>query len=155
MAPNELIARHCLSCHSRKVADKSPISRSVPLDLRDDVIKLSVPKNLTPVPREILTTSTHTHAIALGTLALATMALGLATSFPRRLVAGALLCIGAGLLADLGGQWIANVWNIGSASPRLGKAGVFVMLGGGGLFSLATAGVLVGALIDLCLPRRE
>ncbi|MCC6952352.1 MAG: hypothetical protein IT433_13025 [Phycisphaerales bacterium] len=155
MAPNELIAKHCLSCHSAKVADTHPIAKTYPLDRRDDVLRLSVAKNLTPVPTEILVTSTHTHALSLGTLAVATIALGLATSWPRRLMGALALGIGLGLLADLGGQWIAHTWDYASTKDSLGRAGVYMVFAGGGLYGLASAAALLLVLVDLCLPSRR
>ncbi len=143
MAPNELIAKHCLSCHSAKIAEQHPIAKAYPLDRRDDVLRLSVAKNLTPVSTPILVTSTHTHALSLGTLAIATIALALATSWPRRLVSLAVLLIGAGLLIDLGGQWAARKY----------AWGVYLLIAGGSVYGGASVVALLGVLVDLCLPR--
>lgn len=145
MAPNELIAKNCLSCHSAKSADAGPIARSIPLDRRDDVLRLALPKNLTPVSTEILVTSTHTHALSLGTLAVVTMALVLATSWPRRLVGVAAMLIGGGLLVDLGGQWAARQY----------AWGVYLLIAGGSVYGGASAISLLAVLADLCATRRR
>jgi len=145
MAPNELIAKHCNSCHSAKVADTHPIAKAYPLDRREDVLRLALPKNLTPVSREILATSTHTHALSLGTLAIVTIALVLATSWPRKLVSLATLLIGGGLLVDLGGQWAAREY----------AWGVYLLIGGGSMYGGASVLALLAVLIDLCLPSRN
>jgi len=144
MAPNELIAANCNSCHARAVADTHAIAKTVPLDRRDDVLRLALPKNLTPVSTEILITSTHTHALSLGTLAVVTIALVLATGWPRRLVSLAAFLIGAGLLVDLGGQWAARQY----------AWGVYLLIGGGSVYGGASVLALLAVLVDLCLPRR-
>ncbi len=153
MAPNELIAKNCLSCHSAKVADTSPIAKTIPLDRRDDVLRLALPKNLTPVPTEILVTSTHTHALSLGTLAVVTIALVLATSWPRRLTGALVLAVGAGLLLDLGGQWIAHTWDANSAREPFGRAGIYMVLAGGAVYGIGSTLALLSVLIDLFMPR--
>ena len=143
MAPNELIAKNCLQCHSRKVANTNPIGKSIPLDSREDALRLAQPKNLTPVSAQILTTSTHTHALALGSLSVVIIGLVVATSWSRRLVNLAAALIGAGLLIDFGGQWAAREY----------AWGVYLLIAGGAVFGGASVLSLLAVLGDLCMPR--
>lgn len=143
-APAELIGAACLSCHARRATAGDGIGERVPLEYWDDVAKLAQPKELAATPRAILVTTTHTHALALGTLSAIVGALLLATRFGklRELLAAA---IGVGLAADLASWWLVR----GSASW------LWLLIGGGALYAAATALALVLVFAELWLPRRD
>lgn len=143
-APAELIGAACLSCHARRATDGDAIGESVPLEYWDDVAKLAQPKELAPTPRAILVTSTHTHALALGTLAAVVGSLAWATRFGRlrELVIAAM---GVGLAADLASWWLV----------RESASWLWLLIGGGALYAASTALALVLVLAELWLPRRD
>lgn len=141
-APSEIIAARCVSCHGRQSAD--PAARAIPLEFFDDVKRVAFSRDVSPADVKVLAASTHTHAISLAVLSIVTGALLLGTRLPRSAVGAAVLVIGASLLADLGGWWLA----------RLGGGWVYVIAGGGTSYFVASAGALLAVLADLWWPRR-
>ncbi|MDX2149053.1 MAG: hypothetical protein SFZ23_16190 [Planctomycetota bacterium] len=143
-APAELIAANCLSCHSRKVADTNPIANKYPLDYFDDIKKIAFAKKLTPPSIEILTVSTHTHALALGSLSVVVAALALASGWSRRFMGLLIFASGFGLLLDLGSWWLA----------RQSAVFVYGIIVGGGMYSGSSLLLLGAVLLDLFLPAK-
>jgi len=139
-APAEILANACTSCHSRNSDD--PIGELVPLDYWDDVKRISFASTIEPVGTEILLASTHTHALALGTVTLLLMLLVMWTRFSAGLAPKVSALTGIALLADLSGWWLTR------SNPAL----VPVIVVGGALFALGA--VLLGILIlaELWLP---
>lgn len=139
-APAEIIRANCLSCHSRGSSDE--VAKRTPLEFWDDVKRLAYSKQLDPVPVSILVTSTHAHALGLGPLTVVTIALLLATRWPRRLVSLMALVMGAALMLDLGGWWAA----------REVSGAVFLVIGAGAVYLVTTSLALLAVLADLLLP---
>lgn len=141
MAPSELIASHCLSCHGPS-GDRS--SSPPPLVNWADVRRVAFTKEILPTPLPILVNSTHAHAL---TLAIVGMTLVVLLAFTRWAswltgTAGALL--GLGLLLDIGGWWLA----------RTSEPATMLIPAGGALLS---AGIVLAALLilaELWLPTR-
>jgi len=106
MAPAEIMARSCVSCHS----DGSGVAgaEETPLNYWEDVARLVSNKEIRPVPRDILITSLHTHAISIGLLVILVGLLAAATRFHSIVRAIPMLLGGAGALADLSGQVLAR-----------------------------------------------
>lgn len=144
-APAEVIARNCLDCHSRQATQGDGIGETMPLDYFDDVKSLAFSREIKPMPIKVLAASTHAHALSLGTLALVVAALALMTSWPRRLVHGAVCLTGIGLLLDLGSQWIT----------RMEASFIWVLVLSGALYNGLTAVVLCAVLVDLWLPAKQ
>lgn len=142
-SPAEVIDRACLQCHARKSDD--PAAAALPLEYWDDVEALAYSYEVAALPPEILVVTTHTHALALGTLGLVTALLVLATRFSRRLVGALVAACGLGLLLDLASWWLAR------DSAAL-VAGVVL---GGALLCASLALQLVLVLLDLWLPARD
>lgn len=140
-APAEVIQRACLACHARNAADG--IGRSVPLEYWDDVAKVVVARRIDAVPEEVLTTSTHTHALSMALMTLAVGALAFCTRWPRRLTGALAALTGLGLACDLAGWWLA----------RGDVAFVWFVVAGGSAWAAATVASLALALLDLWLPR--
>lgn len=146
--PLDLIAKNCLECHSRKSTATGPDAdraKAIPLDQWDDVKKIAVSKTLSPTPTRVLIISTHAHALALGTLGLVVSGLLLLSRLPRPVTSGLILLTGLGLVADIGGWWVA----------QKSMAGVYLLIVGGGVFNAFTGLALVLLLADLWLPRRR
>jgi hypothetical protein len=141
-APNEIIAKNCLSCHGKNVAATSPIAARVPLDYWGDIKKLAVSRKVEAVPLKVLTASTHTHALALGSLTFIAAGLMLGTRWARGLTGGLILVAGAGLLVDLACWWLAR------------ESAVFVygVVGAGAAFNGAVALMMVLTIVDLFRP---
>ncbi|TAJ17519.1 MAG: hypothetical protein EPO68_09410 [Planctomycetota bacterium] len=143
-APAELLGRSCLACHARRATDGDGIGERVPLEYWDDVAKLAQAQELAATPRAILVTTTHTHALALGTLAVIVGALAWATRFGklRELVIAAM---GIGLAADLASWWLV----------RESASWLWLLIGAGALYAASTALALVLVLAELWLPKRD
>ncbi|MBC7771881.1 MAG: hypothetical protein H7210_05260 [Pyrinomonadaceae bacterium] len=144
-APAEIISKNCLSCHSRKAPDTQAIAKKLPLDYLDDVKKIAFEKKIDPPPTQILTNSTHAHALSLGAMSLLLGMLLMATRWPTWLSGGLFLLAAAALLADISCWWIA----------RSEKPAVFVLIVAGGAYAGSTVITLVMLLADLWLPRRR
>jgi len=142
-APAEILAGSCLGCHARNADD--PIAASVPLDYWDDVKRIAFARTIEPVGTEVLLASTHTHALALGTVSALLILLASWTRFGRKLVPLVSAVMGCALLVDLAAWWLA----------RDSAALVPLIVAGGAAFALGA--VLLGVLIltDLWLPDRE
>lgn len=140
-APNEILARSCISCHSRASTDAK--ARAVPLEFLDDVRKVSVSRDVRPMSMEILVTTTHTHALSLGVVFLAGAALAVMSAWPRKLVGPIVGVTGAALLVDLAGWWVAR------SVPEV----VYALVAAGTLFLAGTSALYVMALAELWRPR--
>lgn len=139
-APGEIIARSCVSCHSRQSTDA--VAKKAPLEYWDDVAKVAFSKSLSPVPEEILVVSTHTHALTLAPLSVVIAGLMILTRLPRRLVSLAIFLSGAGLFLDLGAWWVS----------RFEPAAVYLVVGSGGVYMAVTVLMLLAVLADLFMP---
>jgi len=144
-APAEIIVFNCLDCHARRVAETHEIARSVPLDYWDDVSRLAFPLKIDPPPMEILIVTTHTHALSLATISIATMLLLLMTSWPRRLVGFLIGTTGIALLLDISSWWLA----------RLDATFVYLIVVAGGVYLLVTAVAQLAILGDLMMPKTK
>ncbi len=141
-APDAIIAANCVSCHASDSAD--PVARKLPLKFFDDVKRQAFAKNIQPTDVKILAASTHTHALALGTLSLIMGGLVMSTRFRRR--SGSLLLgvSGVALLVDLGAWWLARdnaIW-------------VNAILVAGPTYAIATGLTCLLVLAELWLPAR-
>jgi hypothetical protein len=141
-APNEIISRNCLSCHGKKASN--PIAKTVPLDYWDDVKKFAVSRKVEAVPLKVLTASTHTHALGLGSLTFIAAGLMLCTWWPRRLCNVLILLAGAGLLLDIGAWWLS----------RESAAFVYLVVGAGAAFNGSLALMMGLVLLDLFRPKK-
>jgi len=144
-APAELIAVHCLDCHSRQSSGEGAVGDQIPLDYFDDVKELAFSQKFEPVPVEVLAASTHAHALSLATLTLVVSALLWLTSWPRFLVSYAIAAMGLGLLGDIGGWWLAR---------ELPAANGLVALAGS-VYNGGTALVLFAIGFDLWRPLQK
>lgn len=144
LAPAEVIASDCLSCHSRQSTGEDAYPE-LPLDFYDDVVAVAISRDIRPVGVEVLAASTHTHAISLAVLALASCGLMLLTGWPRTLVNPIVLLMGFGLALDLSGWWIARV--NGGVVP--------LIVVGGFIFAAAVAVALLLVIADLWRPAQR
>lgn len=139
--PGAIIAANCVSCHAADASD--PVARKIPLKFFDDVKRQAFAKNIQPTDIKILAASTHTHALALGTLSLVLGALTIGTRFSRGL--GSLLVgvAGVALLVDIGAWWLA----------RDNQAWVSAILVAGPAYAISTGLSCLLVLADLWLPK--
>jgi hypothetical protein len=143
-APNEIIARACVSCHARNATQGDGIGKTIPLEFYDDAKKVAFSKRINPTDVKILAASTHTHALALGSLTIVMSGMLLLTRWPRALVGLLILLAGGSLFADLGSWWLAR-----------GTAGFVYLIAAAGTAYAATMALAGLAVIaDLWLPRR-
>jgi hypothetical protein len=143
-APAEILQASCLRCHSRKAVEGGGIGARVPLEYWDDVKQLAFARSIEPVPREILITSTHTHAPSLALITFAVLAMLHATRFRAGLRGALALAAGCGLVLDLAGWWLA----------RSSELWVAVLIGGGALWAASITASSLLVLLELWLPRR-
>ena len=143
-APAEILAINCLNCHSRQATLGDDVGQRIPLDYWSDVKDVSFSREINPTSVEILTTSTHTHALTMGAITVVICGLLLATSFPRRLVNGCIFLMGTGLLIDIGAQWLARPW----------EPAVWLILIGGGVYGVLASLAVLASILDMWLPRR-
>lgn len=140
-APAELIASACASCHSRRAGG---IGESVPLEYWDDVKALAFSRDVAPVPVEVLTASTHAHALALASMSAVIGMLSLATRW-RRAGSALLGVAGVALVTDFAAQWLAR-----------GAAGwAPVVAASGAAWAVSTGAALAVIAFDLWLPARR
>jgi hypothetical protein len=144
-APAEILSARCLACHSRQATQGDGVGERIPLDYWDDVEKVAFSREILPVDVEILTTSTHTHALGLATLSLVVAGMLLATGWPRRPAHALIALMGIGLAADLGGPWLARSW----------EGAIYLMVAGGGVFGTVMVLSLLAILVDLWRPMRK
>ncbi len=144
LAPAEIIATDCLSCHSRQSTGEDAYP-DLPLDYFDDVRAVAYSVDIRPVGLEVLAASTHTHAISLSVMALASSGLLLLTGWPRKLINPLILLTALGLAADLGGWWLARV------NPSV----VPMIVVGGAAFAGGVALSLLLVIADLWRPVKR
>jgi len=142
-APAEIIARTCLNCHTRQAGGENACPE-IPLEYFDDVMAISISREINPTSLEILTISTHTHALGLATLTIIVITLALHTRWPRHLVNTVVLLMGAALLTDLGAPWLTR-WQVDF---------VWLLLISGMIYGGLTGLTILAIIIDLWLPKR-
>lgn len=144
-APAELIAANCLSCHSRSA--NPPVdqiaAKQIPLDYWDDVQAIAYSRSVPPTPVNIVLMSMHAHAPAMATMSIAIAALALATAFPRRLIGVLIGLSGLALIADLASWLLAREF----------AGAIYVIVGAGAVYNLASGVMLLLILIELWRPR--
>ncbi len=138
LAPAEILASDCLSCHSRQSTGEDAYPE-LALDYFDDVRAVAFSRDIRPVGVEVLAASTHTHAISLAVLALVAGGLLLLTGWPRGLTNLLVLLMGVGLALDLSGWWVA----------RLSGAVVPLIVIGGFVFAASVGVSLLLVIADL------
>ena len=143
-APAEILARSCLSCHSRQATEGDESAKDIRLDYWDDVKAIAFSREINPPGIDILTISTHTHALSLATLSIVLAGLLLATSWPRPLVNGCILLLGLGLAADLSAWWLA----------RSMEGFIWMLIIGGGVYCAMTVLTSLAIIVDLWLPSK-
>lgn len=144
-APAEIIARECLSCHSRTASPPTEqrAALDLPLDYWDDVQAAAIAREAPATPRQIVIMSMHAHALTMGVMTIVAGALSLATAWPRGLSGGLIAIAGVGLLVDLAGWLLAPAW-----SPAIA-----MIVGGGAAYNIAFALLLLLVVVELWRPR--
>lgn len=107
-APSEIFQNSCMQCHSRKVADREPIAKTIPLDYWDDVKPIAFSKDIQPGSVKVLVASAHAHSLSLASLALLLAAALLMTRFPRGVSGLLIAAMGLGLLIDIACWFLAR-----------------------------------------------
>jgi len=142
-APAEILDRCCVRCHQAQATGEHACPE-IPLMFWPDIEAVAFSRDISPTSIEILTISTHTHALTLAALTLVTALLAMASGLPRRLTGIMLGLIGLALLADVAGQWLA----------RPLEPFVWAVVIGGSIYGILTSLLLVIIAIDLWLPGR-
>ncbi|HBF22647.1 MAG TPA: hypothetical protein DDW23_02410 [Planctomycetes bacterium] len=141
-SPAEILEMNCTRCHAKGASEGSGIGNTLPLEYWEDVRRAAFPKRLDPVPIEILTISTHAHALTLPLVALLAGVGLLLTRWSRRFQSQVFAAMGVGLFLDIAGWWFA----------RASEIGVLVLLAAGAAFGLAFVTALCAILADIWLP---
>lgn len=141
-APAEIIARNCISCHSRNSTDE--VAKKLPLEFLDDIRAVSVSRDIQPNSIEIVTASTHTHALSLATLSIALIFLLICTRFKGGAIGMIIFVNGFGLLADIAGWWLTR------SNPDFAK----LIIAGGALYFISSLLMLLLIVIDLWMPAK-
>jgi len=144
-APAEIIAKNCVGCHSRKAPEAQAAAKKLPLEYLDDVKKVAFDKKIDPPSVQILTNSTHAHALSLGTMSIVLGLMLLATRWPRWLTGGVFVLMAVALLADLSCWWIA----------RREAPAVYVLIVAGGAYAAGTVLTLLLLFLDMWVPARR
>lgn len=104
--PADLMDESCVICHSRHAPEER---RAEPfLEYLDDVRAVAFSREISPSDPKVLLASTHTHAIALGTVTVSMVLLLYATAWGAALKAALALLASAGLAIDLAAWWLAR-----------------------------------------------
>lgn len=144
LTPMELLERNCVSCHAPgSTAEGAHPAVNLRAAEFGAIRPLTVSREIKPVDMRILALSTHVHAMSLALVGMVMGGLMLATRMPRLLTHPVACVIGLGLLADIGGWWLARD-NVQFA---------MMIVAGGAAFSagITLAGVMV--VLDCWLPR--
>lgn len=144
LTPMELIERNCVSCHAPgATAEGAHPAVNLRAAEFGAIRPLTLSREIKPVDKRILALSTHVHALSLSLMGLVMGGLMLATRMPRLLTHPVACVIGLGLLADIGGWWLARD-NVQLA---------WLVVAGGAVFSggVTVAGLMV--VLDCWLPR--
>jgi hypothetical protein len=142
-APAEILAVNCVNCHARSSGYKK--AAAIPLEYWDDVERLSISREISPMDGSILLATTHTHALALATTALLLVLLLAQTRFHGGWTGLIGFVAALGLAIDISGWWLA----------RESAAFVPMILGGGALFGIGSALMMLTIFADVWLPRRS
>jgi len=143
LAPAEIIATSCISCHARKSTDQ--VASRLPLETWEDIRKVAFPTKVEPVPIKITAISTHTHALSLASMSLVLSLLAFMSRLPRSFVSLLTLAAGVGLTVDIASWWLA----------RLDPFFVNTIIAGGGIYSLSTTLLAILLILDLWFPKRS
>lgn len=142
-APQALIVDNCRSCHARSSTDEA--AKATPLETDNDIIKLSISRDITPNAESIVTASTHVHATTLAIVGFGVLMLSACTRWPRMLVGLLAGLLGVGLAADIAGWWLTRHY----------ENFAYMIVAGGAAFTAATVLLTLLIMLDLWLPRRK
>ncbi len=129
-APAEILDAHCVQCHGAESKDAK--AKALPLEYFDQVKRVAFSRKVQRTDDAILLASTHTHALALGSLLLVVLFLFTRLGYARMLTSLLSAIASLGLLVDLLSWWIAR--DVGGFVP--------VLVAGGAAFAIATAMML-------------
>lgn len=147
--PADIIAVSCLDCHARDATGNSAGEHAVPdmsLEYPEEVFALAESTRILPKDTAIVVQSLHAHAPSMAVCTIALALLGGMTRFPRTLMGLTVFAAAAGLLADLVGQYMANV----SA-----REWVYAIVGGGFISGTGVTLLGVAVCIDAVIPRTK
>ncbi|MFN0058740.1 MAG: hypothetical protein ACKVX7_09825 [Planctomycetota bacterium] len=144
-APVEIVARNCLSCHTRRVIESGATNTRLALDSFDDVKRVAFSRVIRPTDTKVLVASAHAHTISMATLSLVVAFLMWCTRWPTRVRSATIGVTGVALLLDLASWWLA----------REAAGFVWLVVLGGLAYSITTALMLVAVLAEMWLPDRN
>jgi flagellar biosynthesis protein FliQ len=142
-SPQILIADNCRSCHSQASTDAA--AKTVLLDSDDEVMKLSISRDITPNSTGVVMASTHVHATTLAIVGLVIVMLAACTRWARLLVGFLAGLSGIGLAADIAGWWLT----------RHHADFAYMIMAGGAAFMAGSVLLTLLIMLDLWLPRRS
>ncbi|MCL4220589.1 MAG: hypothetical protein KJZ65_04390 [Phycisphaerales bacterium] len=142
MAPAEILADNCISCHDANATGPDAYPQ-LPLRYFDQVKAASVSRDIQPVSEKVLMASLHAHALGIGSVCIIAVLLLALTRAPSAFKGLFAVLIGAGLLIDLA-AWIPVRDNVTL---------VWAIMGGGLAFQAGTVLALCTVILDLWLPR--
>jgi hypothetical protein len=141
-APETIIAENCIDCHS---ADASGPGTFPSLSLRyfDDVMDVSVSREINPVDIKVLAASLHAHTLGLAALTLITVLLLALTRLPGSITGLIASATAIGLFLDLGAWLLTRTW----------EPGVYLIIGGGFVYQAGMILSLLVVIADLWIPK--
>lgn len=142
VTPKEILTSSCVSCHARSPKDAKGAYAALPLESWDDVKTVSGSKKLNPYPLNILALSTHTHALAIGTMAAVIVLMTGMTRWPRGLVGLLAFVAGIGLFIDIGSWWVTRQY----------VDAAWGIVAGGAMFNIASGLMLVMIALECLRP---
>lgn len=144
MAPAEILAANCVSCHDANATGPDAYPK-LPLRYFDEVKAASVSRDIQPVSDKVLMASMHAHSLGIGSVCILAVLLLALTRAPSAFKGLCAILIGAGLLIDLA-AWFPVRDNV---------VFVWAIMGGGFAFQAGTVLALCTVILDLWLPRRK
>lgn len=144
-SPYDILEESCVQCHASEPGEGQELAAGVALDGWDNVQQHTFALEINPPALEILYMSSHTHALSLGTMALVLVLMLCASRFRRRGAGLATLLMGAALLADMGGWFLARDREIFA----------MVVVVSGALFALGVVLSCLLVFLELWLPAGQ
>jgi len=145
LAPAEIIAESCISCHARGSTEANGEGAKWPLEYFSDVQAIAVSREIMPKNQRIVLLSMHVHAPSLAMVLIMMTLLSAMSRWPGKLTGLIAAVGGVGLFLDIAGQWLARsdaIW-------------AYAIVGGGFASSMGVG--LLGVLVigELVLPAKK
>lgn len=145
LAPAEIIAESCVSCHARGSTEANGEGAKWPLEYFSDIQSIAVSREVMPTDPTKVMISMHAHAPSLAMVLIMMTLLSGMSRWPGKLTGLIAAVGGVGLFLDIAGQWLA----------RSDALWAYAIVGGGFASSMGVG--LLGLLVigELVLPAKK